>query len=246
MRVLLTLLSVALAVCCWPVRGPAWPAPGGREQAGSAAGGAKPNRRGGRMTGWGVLLIPGRARAVRRRRGRAVLSVLDALAAGLEVGLPAGDALREACRATDDPTVRAAFGSPHGRDPVPAEQEMDRRGGDGLDGVVLLARAWRLSERLGTPLASSVRAVAVLLRSEIAARRAVAVAMSEARATVLVLVALPLLGPLLAVGVGVSPVDLFGTVPGAASAALGGALVALGLWWMRRLLRRVARAGDAW
>ena len=115
----------------------------------------------------------------------------------------------------------------------------------GLEGVDLLARAWRLSDRLGAPLAPSVRAVAVLVRADIGARRAVATAMTEARATVVVLVALPLLGPVLAMAVGVAPGDLYGSVAGIGSGTLGLTLVAAGMWWIRRLLRQVARAGDA-
>ncbi|QQS01511.1 MAG: hypothetical protein IPK37_03415 [Austwickia sp.] len=225
MRLALAVLGCVAAVVCWPGR-------------------SSPRR--GRAAGRGFPW-PGRRRAQRRWRGDAVLRALDALAAGLEVGLAARDALREAAGTTDDLAVREGLlASAAGPEPGGEPAGLGAAGpGEDLEGLALLARAWQLSDRLGTPLAQSVRAVASLLRAEVAARRAVAVAMSEARATVLVLVALPLLGPLLAAAVGVSPADLYGSAPARVSAALGVGLVGLGMWWMRRLLRRVATAGDA-
>lgn len=241
------LLACWLAVLSWPRRGPRPP----------LVTDVTPRARRDRWRErWRVasamVPVPGRARAVRHRRELALLGVLDAFAAGLGVGLTTDDALREATGTTDDPVVREILRADEEEDadwirdlrPGLMGSAGRPRAGAELDGLTLLARARRLSQRLGTPLAESVRAVAVLLRAEIAARRAVTVAMSEARATVVVLVALPLLGPALAVGVGVSPRDLYGSPAGAGCAFLGAGLVGLGIWWMRRLLRRVARSGE--
>lgn len=172
--------------------------------------------------------------------------MLDGLAAGLEIGLPPATALRQAGEAAEDDTVRRvlteAGADPRG-DGTAAVLAGAGDGAAGLECLVLLARAWRLSDTLGAPLAQSVRTVAMGARAELAARRAVAAAMAEARATVLVLVALPVVGPVLAVGIGLEPGDLYGSAAGVGSAGLGAGLVLLGGAWMRALLGRVGRVG---
>lgn len=149
-----------------------------------------------------------------------------AIGGGRPDGIPAGDDPRARARAR----ARAGAG---------ADPETEARG------MVLLSRAWWLSHRLGTPLAESVRAVAVLLRADMADSGAVTVAMSEARATVVVLVALPVLGPLFAAASGLSPLALYGSPAALGCLALGLLCLAVGGWWMRVLLRQVARAGES-
>ena len=254
----LALVAAALLVggslACWP-RPPADPS--------SASGGAGRDgarRLGGRVAWWvgrarDFVGRSGRPRAVARRREDAVVAVLDALAAALEAGLPPAFALREAAGAAQERAVRGLFTGAAGADVGPgvaaylagqaAAVGDGRRRARGLTGVALLARAWALSERLGTPLAEAVRTVATLARADIAAAQAVASAMAEARATVMVLVALPVLGPLLALAVGVAPGDLYGSPAALGSTAVGMALLGAGWAWLRRLLRRVAEAGEA-
>ncbi len=106
-------------------------------------------------------------------------------------------------------------------------------------GAELLTRSWRLCHDVGAPLADATRTVATLLRSERARTRAVAAALAEARATVRILMGLPLLGPALAAGIGVMPADLYATPAAVASGVAGLALLLVGRWWMARLVRRI-------
>jgi len=248
------LLCCWVAIICWPSRpGAARDSVPARREGGSAP---RPADRVGRAVAWGrarwaLVPVPGRARAARRRNRSAVLGVLDGLSGGLAVGLPAATALREAAQACAQEAVRTALASssvePLAGWEVPTEvppETRRRMTADGLEGVLLLSRTWQLSERVGSPLAAAVATTADLLRAEAAARDGVEAAMAEARATVLVLVALPLLGPVLAMAIGVSPGDLYGTVPGLVSAGVGIVLLGLGAWWLRRLLHTVARAGE--
>ncbi|MEO5610616.1 MAG: hypothetical protein ABIQ61_10985 [Ornithinibacter sp.] len=72
------------------------------------------------------------------------------------------------------------------------------------------------------------------------------VAASGPRTSMLLLSALPLLGPLGGAAVGVGPTRLYAGVAGAGSLALGCALTLLGWWWSTSLLRRAclpARTG---
>lgn len=256
----MTRLAAALAACaavwCWP--GGRWSGSLWSGRAGwlASAGPRPPTSPLGRarglgalvVDGWRALPLPARRRRRRRRRRAELLGVLDGLAAGLEIGLPPTTALRQAGDAAEDAAVRAvlieAVQDPRGVGAAAVLAAAGTRDGPGgLEALALVSRAWRLSDTLGASLARSVRTVAVGAREELAARRAVATAMAEARATVVVLMALPLLGPVLAVGIGLEPGDLYGSAAGAGSAALGVGLVFVGATWMRALLGRVGRVG---
>lgn len=106
----------------------------------------------------------------------------------------------------------------------------------------LLAQAWSLTEELGAPLAEAVRTTAGLLRARIEAERRTAGAVAGARATMNVLTALPLGGPLVAVALGVDPRELYaGSAVTGLCLVTGGVLVLGGRWWVARMVRNVAR-----
>ncbi len=178
----------------------------------------------------------GRGRWSRRRRrsdDEELLAAVDALAPALEAGLPVPLAVDVAVSQVRDPHVRqflSGLAEPGGREVA--------RG----DGAELLGRAWRLCHDLGAPLSEATRTVASLIRAERARAREVEAALAEARATVRVLVALPLLGPGLAAGIGVGPTELYGSPAAVACGLAGLALLLVGRWWMGRLVLRVGES----
>jgi tight adherence protein B len=108
--------------------------------------------------------------------------------------------------------------------------------------LTLLAQAWSLTEELGAPLAEAVRTTAGLLRARIEAERRTAGAVAGARATMNVLTALPLGGPLVALALGVDPRELYtGSAVTGLCLVAGGVLVLGGRWWVARMVRNVAR-----
>jgi tight adherence protein B len=69
-----------------------------------------------------------------------------------------------------------------------------------------------------------------------------AAAVAGAKATVNLLTALPLAGPLLALVLGIGPSELFGgSRLTQGCLVLGLCLAGIGRWWVRRMVRAVAR-----
>lgn len=108
--------------------------------------------------------------------------------------------------------------------------------------AAFVARAWRLSEQTGAPLADALACAAGVLRERQRAAERLAVASAGPRASMAVLGLLPLAGPAVGFAFGFSPADLYLRTP-LATAALGVGLLfgALGLLWSRSLLRRALR-----
>ncbi|GAA4350190.1 type II secretion system F family protein [Angustibacter luteus] len=103
--------------------------------------------------------------------------------------------------------------------------------------------AWRLAERTGAPLADALDGVATTLREEQALSADIAAALAGPQATARLLTVLPLGGLVLGELIGARPLDvLVGTDLGRCCAVLGAVLLLLSRWWMRRLVRAVARA----
>ncbi len=230
----------AAAVLAWPLRPSAalaWPQP-----AGSAAPSTGPRAR------WS---LPGGASRRRRVSQDAadLLAVVEAVLPALEAGLTPGAALALAAdvapvssRPRPTPLLvsrlagLSAQGLPIG--PVWAEAAAAAEGPE----LRLLAQAWSLTEDLGAPLAEAMRTTAVLLRARVRAERRTAGAVAGARATMNVLTALPLGGPLVAVALGVGPRELYaGSAVTAVCLVAGGLLVLAGRWWVARMVRAVAR-----
>ena len=108
--------------------------------------------------------------------------------------------------------------------------------------LLLLAHAWSLTEEMGAPLAQAIRTTAGLLEARVAHERRLASAVAGARATVNLLTVLPVAGPLLALVLGIGPVELFGgSRLTQGSLAIGLCLASVGRWWVRRMVRTVAR-----
>ena len=236
------LLACALAVVSWGREANrARPAPVRSVQSGQRA-----------TSPWSVTGRRRRAREAERAASE-MLDVLDALAPALRAGLPPIAALRLVTRSA---SAEAITGS--GRSSSPESGALHdlaaaaAQGGplaptwsayaDALSSsdLRLVASAWSLCETLGSPLAPTVATVADVVRRRRTVRQRVDAASAGPVATMRVLTALPLTGPLVALAVGVSPGDLYAEPAGAASLAVGLVLLLLGRWWAGRLVRAVA------
>src|SRR5665811_1256037 len=178
-----------------------------------------------------------------------LLSLLDAISPALEAGVAPASALRIAADS------RSGSGRP---DPLAAlAKDMASAAADGATlgplwraaaetagspELLLLAQAWSLTEDIGAPLAQAVRTTAALLQARIAHERRLVAAVAGAKATVNLLTVLPIAGPLLALVLGIGPAELFvGSRLTQGSLLLGLCLAGIGRWWVRWMVRAVAR-----
>ena len=215
-----------------------------------------------RMSPASVLVpgsVPGSAweRALHWRSGRRaaavssqdLLGLLEALAPALEAGMAPASALRIAADARSGagrPDPLAALAS--GMASVAADGAMlgplwrEAAESAGSAELLLLAQAWSLTEDIGAPLAQAVRTTAGLLEARIAHERRLTAAVAGAKATVNVLTVLPIGGPLLALVLGIGPGELYGgSRLTQGSLVLGLCLAGIGRWWVRLMVRAVAR-----
>ncbi|MFX0538509.1 type II secretion system F family protein [Ornithinimicrobium sp. Y1847] len=172
--------------------------------------------------------------------------LLDALAAGLEAGLPTDRALRVALESSigADEDLRPAWsdllravdlGQPLG----PAWARLARR--ERSSTLAALARAWAVASASGAPLASAVRAGAASARERHRVLRSVQVAVAGARASAMVLTLLPVAGVGLAAVLGIMPTELYSTPIALASAGFGLFLLAGGYLVVDRMVAAVRR-----
>ena len=178
-----------------------------------------------------------------------LLALLEAIAPALEAGMAPASALRIAADARSAPgrpdpmgaLARAmAAAAADGASLGPLWREAAESAGS--PELLLLAQAWSLTEDMGAPLAQAVRTTAGLLEARIAHERRLAAAVAGAKATVNVLTVLPIGGPLVALVLGIGPGELYGgSRLTQSSLVLGLCLAAIGRWWVRRMVRAVAR-----
>lgn len=189
-----------------------------------------------------------------RRRGDLVagaLGILEGITPALEAGLtPAAAAHVAADSLTGhhagevrDLVAELCAASERGEPVAPVWRHAARRSGSADLGFV--AAAWHLSETTGAPLAEAVDRAAQALRQSRERRRRLDVAIAGPRATVTVLTALPLTGPLFGLACGVGPSELYlGSPIGAVSAMAGVALIWLGRWWCQRMVASATSGGS--
>ena len=178
-----------------------------------------------------------------------LLALLEAIAPALEAGMAPASALRIAAEARSGPgrpdplaaLARAmASAAADGAALGPLWREAAESAGSAE--LLILAQAWSLTEDMGAPLAQAVRTTAGLLEARIAHERRLAAAVAGARATVNVLTVLPIGGPLMALVLGIGPGELYGgSRLTQGSLVLGLCLAGIGRWWVRRMVRAVAR-----
>jgi tight adherence protein B len=189
--------------------------------------------------------LPGRS--VAGVSGQDLLGLLEAIAPALEAGLAPAAALRLAAEARAgsgrvDPLATLARGmaSAAAEGAMLAPRWLEAAESAGSAEMLLLARAWSLTEDMGVPLAQAVRTTAVMLEARLAQERRLAGAVAGANATVNLLTVLPVAGPLLALVLGIGPGELYGgSSLTQASLVLGIALAVLGRWWVRRMVQGV-------
>ncbi|WP_168583221.1 type II secretion system F family protein [Gephyromycinifex aptenodytis] len=184
----------------------------------------------------------------------ALIDLVDSLAPALSAGLPAQRALELVLGGAEP--VRPEPGGDAATAGVQLRARLAERlaAGDSVgtafqslaadtdsDGARLLAQAWLLSEETGAPLAATSACAVRLLRSRRDQERAAEVALAGARITIRVLTILPVGGPLLAVLLGVDPVQAYLRSPAVwGCLALATVLVLLGRSWVARQVSRVA------
>jgi tight adherence protein B len=164
-----------------------------------------------------------------RSDGRVLVDMAEALAEGR----PGGPALSAAVDALG--VVEASPGW--------AARRRELRAGaharDSADEWRQLAAVWAVAEASGSPMASCLRAQAEATRSIAQARRDAAVALSGPRATSRVVLALPAVGLLLGLLMGLDTLGvLFGSALGWFCLGGAAALVGAGRRWNRSLVRR--------
>jgi tight adherence protein B len=103
--------------------------------------------------------------------------------------------------------------------------------------------AWQLSTATGAALTTVLSRIAADFAAVDEQRRAVTAALAGPRSSALVLALLPALGVVLGAGMGAHPLQfLVGTPAGRLLCCVGVVLDALGVLWMRALLRRAEQA----
>ncbi len=116
----------------------------------------------------------------------------------------------------------------------------------GAEELRLVAAAWTLADTCGVALADAVDLAAALLRDARARQARLDVLLAGPRATMALLSALPLAGPVVGWVFGIDPVSLYaGSAAATVSAALGLGLLVVGRLWCQALVRRALSAGSA-
>lgn len=191
--------------------------------------------------------VAGRSRPSRRTAAwrAASIELCQGLAAELSTGQTAGEALARAVSAAEFPdpvALRPLIAAARDGGDVPAAllAVAPEQGGEALR---RLAACWQVSVTVGAALSVLVDRVAGSLREAQAHRQDVAAQLAGPRATARLLAGLPVLGLLMAAGLGMRPLHfLFGSPAGAACLAVGLALDGCGLWWTRHLVIRAQQA----
>lgn len=200
---------------------------------------------------------PAPAPEPRRRPPTPVATVVERLAVLLSAGVAPASAWRHVAEVESHPAVsaltafvgdaaaagtpvsvallRALERRPFGRSPTGARHEHGWR---------QVACAWRVAEQSGAPLARCLRTFVHALRAADAARHEVEVALSGPRAAARIVLALPAVGVLFSLGMGVDAGGVLVGTPLGWACLLGGAgLVAAARAWNARLVRSATPAG---
>lgn len=189
-----------------------------------------------------ALRLPRRRRADAARERARAAEACAALAGELRAGRPPDAALAVAASVAVGRTGAAlsAAAAAHGVGGDVAG--VLRAGADGAAAPGLLrglAACWSLCAGTGSGLARAVEHLERAERDAEDRRRAVEAELAGPRATAGLLAGLPVLGALLASGLGAQPLGvLLGTAVGRVCLVLGVGLDVLGVLWTRRLLAR--------
>jgi tight adherence protein B len=240
--VLTAALLAAVACLLWPVRGDG-------PRAASSRGG------GGQRSPSSIFTAVGSACRPARRRSDDpwVADFAEVVAVGLDAGL---DLPAAALASARSPGVRAR--APWLADRLGAsaaeglgvtrvlETRADAGAGVGPQAqrdLALLVAAWRLAEDVGAASSAVTASAATSIRERRVAADRTAVVVAGPRASMVLLSALPLAGPVAALFVGLPPNRLYDSTAARVLAGVGVVLTAAGWWWARGLLIRARRPG---
>ncbi|GGJ42643.1 type II secretion system F family protein [Streptomyces brasiliensis] len=184
------------------------------------------------------------ARRVREKLGDAVIGLCGALAGEVRSGRQPGEALLRAARdsgglgdAQGAVVAAARFG---GDVPGALMAAARQQGAEGLSG---LSACWRVAVDQGAGLAAGLDRLDAALRAQRDQRSDLRAQLAGARATAVMLAALPVLGLLLGTAMGADPLHvLLHTGAGLGCLVIGGLLEAAGMWWAARIVRRAEAA----
>ena len=180
-----------------------------------------------------------RSRAAAAERAGAVEAV-GVLAAELRAGRGSAEALAAAAGVAEG-AFASALAAASRASHVGADAAQVLRGTDVSAAAAALrglSACLQVCAGTGGSLARSTDVVAAALRAEQEQRLAVEAELSGPRATALMLAGLPVVGTLLAAGLGARPLHvLLHTAVGGGCLVLGVLLDLLGLWWTERLVR---------
>lgn len=189
-----------------------------------------------------MVLISGR----HHQRPHSLADLAELLAAPLRSGAPVASACAAVAGAVPHDSVEHALleelvnGAREGHEASIVWERYAERWGS--PEAAFVARAWRLSEQTGAPIAEALTCAAGVLRERSRAVQRLKAASAGPRASMAVLGMLPLAGPAVGLAFGINPVDLYMRTPLATAAlGLGLVLAAAGLIWSRILLRRALR-----
>ncbi|WP_063819454.1 type II secretion system F family protein [Herbidospora cretacea] len=183
-----------------------------------------------------------RAGLVRAWRGGTV-ELCQAVVAELAAGRTSGEALSRAIKSVEGPPELVEALRPVAR--------VARDGGDvaaalvdaapasGGEGLRRLASCWEVGVSVGGGLAPLVERVGGALRDMENHRQEISAQLAGPRATARMLAGLPVLGLLMAAGLGMQPLPfLFTTLPGIGCLVVGLLLNVTGLRWTDRMVRK--------
>ncbi|MFF3461698.1 type II secretion system F family protein [Streptomyces sp. NPDC002619] len=179
-------------------------------------------------------------RQARERRGDAVIALCGGLAGEVRSGRQPGEALLRAARDSDGlgeaqgaVVAAARFGGD-----VPGALAVAARQ-SGAEGLLGLAACWRVAVDQGAGLAAGLDRLDAALRAERDQRADLRAQLAGARATAVMLAALPVLGLLLGTAMGANPLHvLLHTGAGLGCLVIGAVLEGAGMWWAARIVRR--------
>jgi tight adherence protein B len=181
-------------------------------------------------------------RAVRPDLGAAAAAI-DRLAVLLDAGIAPPSAWRHVARGGSVVARRVTEGGPVGHELAGriAEAAATASAAE-RTAWRAVAAAWRVATEAGAPLAPTLRDLAGTLRALAQTARDVEVALAGPIATARVVLGLPAVGIGLAALLGVDALGaLFTTPPGWACLGVGGALIALAVRWIARMVRAASQ-----
>ncbi|MEV0961943.1 type II secretion system F family protein [Streptomyces sp. NPDC049910] len=195
-----------------------------------------------------VALTGRRLRASERRRAEAdraaaVVALCGGIVGELRAGGQPGQALLAVGRATGalGAAEAAVLSAARFGGDVPAELRRASRE-PGAEGLAGLAACWLVAVDSGAGLAAGIDRLEAALKTEREQRASLRAQLAGARATVVVLALLPVIGLALGWALGADPLRVLLHSPaGLGCLVVGGLLEAVGLYWATRIVRAAER-----